>query len=210
MTLFDRPILFYSNYCKHSTRFLTLLKQYNDVYDTFVRINIDVKNNKRPDIFYKIQNVLKVRIEEVPTIILVNSGKPEYILAGLEAFNWIEKISSSKNEDQIAYNPNEMGLFSDMYSSLKNDKPREQLFQLLGKEYERINTPKDEGVLTEDSYTKKLLEREEFENSLNKSNNGNSLPPQISQKQENYNKHKEEKRNNLDYKYQQLLDERRN
>lgn len=92
---FDRPILIYSDYCIHSENFLKSLMRNDDIYNYFIRINIDVdkETKRRPDIFYKIQDELSnlkqqnIKITRVPTVITENG---EYILSDKDAFEWLD------------------------------------------------------------------------------------------------------------------------
>ena len=109
--MFDKPILFYSEYCIHSTNFLNTLMKTPEFYNNFVRINIDadISTKRRPDIFYNIQRELNIKIVEVPTII---TPGPEYVLTGADAFSWLEKeYQSNKAKDDIkGFNFIEMGI----------------------------------------------------------------------------------------------------
>jgi hypothetical protein len=72
-------ILFYSNFCKHSEKFIRILEQSGQaIY--FSKINVDKnKQGKRPKIMYD------YKISEVPSIIINNQ-----ILVGVKAFKWLQ------------------------------------------------------------------------------------------------------------------------
>ena len=95
--MFDRPILFYSEYCIHSKNFINTLIKHQDLFESFIRINIDVdvKTKQRPSIFYDIQKQLGIQIKEIPTII---TPGPEHVLTGADAFDWLNfQTKSLKN-----------------------------------------------------------------------------------------------------------------
>lgn len=119
---FDRPILIYSDYCIHSKNYLQMLMKHPDIYETFIRMNIDVEpqTKQRPSIFYKIQEQLNKKIVRVPTIIIKNDKNNEILLlSDKDAFKWLDfKINLNKNGDTSikGFNINEMASFSDGYS----------------------------------------------------------------------------------------------
>jgi hypothetical protein len=171
MSLFEKNILFYSDYCIHSTNFINNLLQQEELFESFVKINIDVDQTtrKRPAIFYTVQEQLNFKISEVPTVIVDNAN---YILSGLEAFKWLEyhlkKIEEEK-KDLVAFNPNEMGAFSDSYSPLGSDgnnNASDQTFQFVGRPDQKIETPQQEntGSISQEDYNRKQKEREAFDN----------------------------------------------
>lgn len=167
--MFDRPILFYSEYCVHSTNFLNTLMKHPDIYEAFIRISIDVEPNtkSRPKIFYDIQTELGIKISEVPTVI---TPGPEYVLTGADAFDWLQSQISSTNttsEELQGFNPVEMGSFSDSYSTYgSNDltDAKEQTFKFLGRSDDCIETPPETGSVSKDDYARKQHERESFDN----------------------------------------------
>jgi hypothetical protein len=124
---FDRPILIYSDYCIHSKNYLQMLMKQPDIYNSFIRMNIDVdpQTKQRPSIFYKIQQQLNKKIVRVPTIIVKNSTSNEILLlSDKDAFKWLDfQNNSNKNtEDSIkGFNINEMGSFSDGYSKFNEN-----------------------------------------------------------------------------------------
>lgn len=116
-TLFERPIVIYSNYCIHSQNFLKLLIKNPDLYDAFIRMNIDVnpETKQRPQIFYKIQEELNQKIVKVPTIIVMdNEGL--LVLSDKDAFKWLELQTAPLKEELSPFNQNEMNSFSDGYA----------------------------------------------------------------------------------------------
>jgi hypothetical protein len=124
-TIFKKPILIFSKYCKYSHNFLQILIKHPELYDSFIRMNIDINptTKKRPDMFYKIQQMLNRKISKVPTIITPGA---EHILSDQDAFKWLEfqinhlNKQMSKEAGLTPFNPNEMISFSDNYA--KYDK----------------------------------------------------------------------------------------
>ena len=166
--MFDKPILFYSEYCIHSTNFLNTLMKTPEFYNNFVRINIDadISTKRRPDIFYNIQRELNIKIVEVPTII---TPGPEYVLTGADAFSWLEQeLQSYKDKDDIqGFNSIEMGSFSDSYSTYGSSDlydAKEQTFKFIGKQDQRIETPPETASVSKGDFEKKYQERESFDN----------------------------------------------
>ena len=198
--MFEQPILIYSNYCPHSKKFLEILAQHTNINDAFAKLNID----PRPKIFYDIQNTLKYTITEVPTIILPNA---EYILSGEQAFKWLSfQIEQSQKPTELdAFNPNEMGSFSDPYSSVDSKNmtdAKSQCFKFVGQPDEKIHTPPEDSSISAEDMSKKQRERETFDNT------------QISQQQRKFENNLTmqvtSKEKDLDARYQQLLAERGN
>lgn len=168
--MFDRPILFYSEYCIHSTNFINTLMKHQELYESFIRISIDVDTNtrQRPKVFYDIQNELNIKIAEVPTVI---TPGPEYILAGADAFDWLEFQMNKLKEtskDIEGFNSMEMGSFSDSYSTYGSSDlydAKEQTFKFIGKQDDKIETPPETSSgVSKDDYSRKQQERETFDN----------------------------------------------
>jgi hypothetical protein len=174
--MFERPILIYSNYCIHSTNFINELMKNSEMFESFIRINIDVDPNtrSRPSIFYEIQEKLNYKISEIPTIIVDNA---EYILTGVNAFEWLEYNLNKKEQEKelTPFNPIEMGSFSDSYSSYGSSDltaAREQSFKFLNKADDKINTPQEMASnVSKDEYSNKQKERENFDNVYNQQPN---------------------------------------
>ena len=88
-----------------------------------MNIDINPTTKKRPDMFYKIQQMLNRKISKVPTIITPGA---EHILSDQDAFKWLEfqinhlNKQMSKEAGLTPFNPNEMISFSDNYA--KYDK----------------------------------------------------------------------------------------
>lgn len=195
--LFKRPILIWSEYCNHSKNFINTLIKHNELFESFVRINIDVdpQTHKRPALFYQIQSALNFKIAQVPTII-VNNG--EYILPGVEAFKWLDYTINKQQvvkEELQGFNPNEMGSFSDAYAkygSTKLHDATDQSFKFIDKQDQKIETPQEEGVLTQDEMMKKQRERESIDfKQLNNGVSGNNRP-QFNENFTNINANKKE------------------
>lgn len=221
--MFERPILFYSEYCVHSNNFINVLMKHQDIFDAFIRVNIDVdkKTKMRPDIFYTVQNTLNYKITEVPTIVIMGG---EYILSGVEAFKWLEsQIKSDEPEELSGFNPIEMGSFSDSYSSYGskglNDDVKEQSFKFIGKPDIKINTPEETGGnISSEDYNLKQRERENFgvpkQNGSHDMFNSVHAPPinldrSLFTNNRN-NQNMSQKQKDLDNRYQQMLADRQN
>lgn len=217
--MFERPILFYSNYCIHSSNFINSLMKHLEIYESFIRVNIDVdpEAKRRPQAFYEIQSVLNIKISEIPTIIVDNG---QYVLTGKEAFKWlkhqVEEIEASR--ELTPFNPIEMGSFSDSYSNYgSNDinDATQQSFKFLNSQDEKINTPQESSdKISKEEYTKRQSERENFTNIVPQTQKV-LTPQQLQQKQFNrsYTSNKRggkmsEKQKDFDQRYQQMLMER--
>ena len=189
--MFERPILIYSDYCIHSTNFINELMKNQDLFENFIRLNIDVDPNtrSRPAVFYEIQEKLNHKITEIPTIIVENA---EYILTGVNAFEWLEYYMNKKEQEKelVAFNPIEMGSFSDSYSSYGStdlNAAKEQTFKFLDKVDEKINTPQElASNVSKDEYSNKQKERENFDNTYNKKPNVNIQNQQFQGQQQQH------------------------
>jgi len=53
--MFEKPIVIYSDYCVYSKNFIQTLMKYPELYESFIRMNIDVdaSTKKRPKAFIK-------------------------------------------------------------------------------------------------------------------------------------------------------------
>lgn len=217
--MFERPILFYSNYCIHSTNFLNSLIKHLEIYESFIRINIDVdqETKRRPQPFYEIQKELNIKISEIPTIIVDNG---QYVLTGKEAFKWLKhQIDTIEADRELTpFNPVEMGSFSDTYSNYgSNDmnNAKQQSFKFLNNPDEKINTPEENSdKISKNDYAKRQSERENFINIIPQ-NQKVSTPQQMQQNQFNksYSSNKRggkmsEKQKDFDQRYQQMMMER--
>lgn len=226
--MFERPILIYSNFCSYSEKFIDSLMKHTDLFQSFIRINIDVDptTRQRPKIFYDIQNTLKFRISEVPTIIVNNA---EYILSGEEAFKWLEDVTTVNQEPEelSGFNPNEMGSFSDGYAMVgstdMSEQTASQSFKFLNAQDQIIETPPEiESTVNSNDYIKKQQEREMFGNTPkptfgnNKQNVVNNQQNFKSNKQ-NFGNNKQnfamkgkvsQKQKEFESRYQELLMER--
>jgi hypothetical protein len=143
----SNSLLIFSDYCVYSKQFLDILQQHRELAKAFNYLNIDVnpETGKRPQLFFDIQNQLGFKLTEVPTVLL-NDG--EYILAGEEAFKWINhEINKNTKKEYEGFNPNEMGSFSDMYSPIGSSDlhdASEQTFKFIHKPNDFISTPPEE------------------------------------------------------------------
>jgi hypothetical protein len=220
--MFERPILFYSNYCNYSKLFIQKLSQFEPLFDSFIRINIDIdpQTKQRPKVFYEIQQALQFKITDVPTVIVQNA---EFILSGKEAFSWLEyqlqeiskqienhesQSSQSGPESLEAFNPLEMGAFSDGYATIDDSTPKSQSFQFLNSPIQSIKTPEENGQNIEknsNDYSSFLQNRNNIDN---KTQYQSSSQRPVSRQSNNNNNSKNSKANEVDKKYEQLLAER--
>lgn len=108
----DKPILIYSDHCEFSQNFIKILVQYPDLFNSFIRVNIDIQPNtkSRPKVFYQLQESLNTKITKVPTVITVN-GK---ILSDKDAFKWLENTIKEITQHQLS--GFEISSLSDNYS----------------------------------------------------------------------------------------------
>ena len=86
----QKHILFYSNYCPYSKKFLHFLDQSNEL-SNFIGVCVD--KNRATGL--RDERVMKFNVKEVPSIITNNK-----LLSGNEAFKWIYKIIEFNNEKQ--------------------------------------------------------------------------------------------------------------
>lgn len=148
--MFEKPIVIYSDYCVYSKNFIQTLMKYPDLYNSFIRMNIDVdpRTKKRPKSFYQIQEVLDIKITKVPTLITPNA---QYVLSDVDAFKWLEyqvKLLTDTSDDLQPFNPNEMASFSDNYSNFGSTNlcdAKEQSFKFLQSDNGTVR-------LTDDNY----------------------------------------------------------
>jgi len=215
--MFERPILFYSDYCTHSKNFINLLSNHESLFNEFIRINIDKnpETKQRPNVFYNIQHQLGVQITEIPTII---THEAESILTGIDAFDWLEYQISPQNHESIqGFNNIEMGSFSDSYSTYgSNDlnDAKQQTFKFLGADDDRIETPPETDThISSDEYSRKQQERENFDNiHYNSPQNGGGRSQNGGRAKSNTKMNKasdtSQKQKEIDLKLQQMLMER--
>jgi hypothetical protein len=121
MSLFERPILLFSDFCIHSRNFLQILVKHPDLFKAFIRINVDVnpQTKQRPVAFYRIQEELQRKIAKVPTIIVTektDQGPQIFVLSDKDAFKWLDYNTRSRENGFTGFNSNEMNSFSDGYS----------------------------------------------------------------------------------------------
>lgn len=146
--MFEKPIIIYSDYCVYSKNFIQTLMKYPDLYDSFIRMNIDVdpSTKKRPQAFYQIQNMLDIKITKVPTLITPNA---QYVLSDVDAFKWLEyqvKLLTDTSGELQPFNPNEMISFSDNYANFGSTNlcdAKEQSFKFFNSEQGGIKLTDD-------------------------------------------------------------------
>ena len=90
----DRPIILYSNYCPHSKNFLQLLLKHQELFDLFIRMNIDVdpSTKKRPQEFYKLEKMIGLSARNWP---LPDDRSSRKIVDHVRLFIWSEFMPSS-------------------------------------------------------------------------------------------------------------------
>jgi len=215
--MFDRPILFYSDYCIHSKNFLNGLMKHQELFDSFIRINIDVDvtTKQRPNVFYNIQKELGIQIKEIPTII---TPGPEHVLTGADAFEWFDFQTKSLSKESIeGFNCIEMGSFSDSYSTYGSsdlNDAKQQTFKFIGKNDDRIETPPETASsISKDDYSKKQQERETFDNvhyNTKQNTKQNTGPTGGFNTTQNRGGAVSDKQKDFDHRLQQMLMEREN
>lgn len=150
----QHPIFLYSAFCQYCKQFAEVLNDNGiDNLFRFVSIDVDPETGSRPEVFYAIQSSLQTKITEVPTVIL---DEGQYVLSGEEAFKWLQFTIENKNnvgpsqpQQLHAYNPLEMGSFSDPYANIDCESIHDaklQSFKFINKEDERIVTPLEEKI----------------------------------------------------------------
>jgi hypothetical protein len=197
--MFEKPIVIYSDYCVYSKNFIKTLMKYPELYESFIRMNIDVdpSTKKRPKAFFQIQDVLEIKITKVPTLITPNA---QYVLSDVDAFKWLEyqvKLLTDTSGELQPFNPNEMGSFSDNYSSFgstdlcdakeqsfkfyKDGKLTDDNYLNTSKTWDPNNSDKTNGFLNEleksnpeMDYNTKQSERQYFDQMRGKKDNGNA------------------------------------
>lgn len=203
--MFEKPIVIYSDYCVYSKNFIQTLMKYPDLYNSFIRMNIDVDpaTKQRPKAFYQIQQVLEIKITKVPTLITPNA---QYVLSDVDAFKWLEyqvKLLSDTSGELQPFNPNEMTSFSDNYAEYGSTNlcdAKEQSFKFY-----------QDGRLTDDNYLNtsqtwdpnSVDKTNGFLNDLEKSTNNTDINKIQSERQyfDNMNKNNESVQMNMRDQY---------
>jgi len=135
----SKPILFYSDYCKHSNHLVSLLRKHPEVVQKIITINIDPnqQTKQRPNIFYSAQRQLGIQIIEVPTLII-----DQNVLTGADCFRWLDHVTTVKKDVEVkAFSQNEMGSISDIYAKVGTtdiNDALEQQFKKYGEKDEPI------------------------------------------------------------------------
>lgn len=130
-------VLFYSDKCLHSKELINLLYKNQDIYNKFVKINIDITKMKIPPY-----------IKSVPSAIIPINGQPK-LLVGVQIFEWYNSINKQmvQKQDISDWDPSSMTGYSDNFSYLSNaSEPSEKNYLYLNNENSgRIYTPEDNG-----------------------------------------------------------------
>ena len=147
----DNYVLFYSNFCDHSKKFLEALYK-TDLRDKFKKVCVDQKTR------------IPKEISAVPTIIVPKINK---LLTGEEAFHWLKGMTAiienqqntqpentnninNQNGDptnisysmgQVSAYSHTMGGYSDNFSFLDSQNPIEHSFSFLKTGNYNIQTP---------------------------------------------------------------------
>lgn len=108
-SIFKRPILVFSNYCKYSLEYVNALSEFN-LIDDFVLVNVDIQKDtkQRSSDFVNLKKILKEQyqydLKSVPTIIVENG---ELILSDSDAFDWlrftINTLNNSKTHNEVKH-----------------------------------------------------------------------------------------------------------
>ena len=183
--MFDRPILVYSDYCIYSKQFLQLLMKHKALFDSFIRLNIDIdsRTKQRPAAFYKLQKQLNTNITKVPTIIVKNKQDELYILSDKDAFKWLDFETREKIKGDISgFNKNEMDSFSDKYSkygSTDLNDATEQNFRFFRTDNGKILLQNDDlGCIEENDEDVKNKTKKETEEKFTREKFRNTTPNQ--------------------------------
>ncbi len=114
-SIFKKHLLIYSKYCKPSRKFLSILENFPSIKKDVNILCIDPVNGgrNRPDIFYRIQEMLNCKIDRVPTLIL-KEGE-DSIFIGETCFKWLQYMAMPDEESIAGFNENEMAKISDDY-----------------------------------------------------------------------------------------------
>jgi hypothetical protein len=145
---FASPIYIYSEYCSYCADFTKKLGEHPQLAKELVALNIDYipGTRQRPREFYQVQEALRVKIAEVPTLV-VDNGKT--ILSGEDAFMWLnqQKQQEQQPQEALPYIPLEMTGFSDGYAKYGSTEMHDasaQSFAFLGTPSSTIATPQEE------------------------------------------------------------------
>jgi hypothetical protein len=126
-------VLFYSDRCPHSKKFITALKKNPKIFNNFVHVSVDRRGVKIPSC-----------IKKVPTIVVYDSSNRRQILTDYRAFEWLNHVIDAPVEIGC-FQPGHMGTrLSDDYSLLDGSETNEHSFAFLddlNKHY--IYTPKN-------------------------------------------------------------------
>lgn len=126
-------VLFYSNNCPHSQKFIKALQKNPSIFNTFLHVCVDKRGVKLP-----------ACVKSVPTIVVQDSSNRRQILTDYRAFEWLNYVIDVPVEIG-SFQPGHMGTkLSDDYSCLDGSESNENSFAFLdelNKHY--IFTPKD-------------------------------------------------------------------
>lgn len=142
-------ILFYSKECPHCKKFAEILFKLPQVNDKFIKISVDVKNQRLPSF-----------VQRVPTIVVFDKGQ-RHILTDSKVFAWINQfLEDASKVDLVPYDQGAMSSsLSDNFSFIGEDKGKEaeHTFAWMDKLYDtRIGLVADSagGPTTSSQHTK--------------------------------------------------------
>jgi hypothetical protein len=173
--MFDRPILIYSDYCVYSKQFLQLLIKHKKLFDSFIRMNIDIdpRTKQRPVAFYKIQKQINTNITKVPTIIVKNKNNELLLLSDKDAFKWLDFETREIVKVGISgFNKHEMESFSDKYSKYGstdlNDATEQNFKFFRNNDGNILLTDDDLGCIEESEEDPKNKDKKKVEDNFNR------------------------------------------
>jgi thiol-disulfide isomerase/thioredoxin len=108
-------ILFYSKHCPHCKKFAELLFKLPQVNDKFIKISVDVRNQRLPSF-----------VKSVPTIVIHDQGERK-VLTDSNVFSWINQyLEDSSKVELVPYDQGAMSSsLSDNFSFIGDDAGKE-------------------------------------------------------------------------------------
>lgn len=108
-------ILFYSKHCPHCKKFAELLFKLPQVNDKFIKISVDVRNQRLPSF-----------VQSVPTIVVHDQGERK-VLTDSNVFKWINQyLEDTSKVELVPYDQGAMSSsLSDNFSFIGDDEGKE-------------------------------------------------------------------------------------
>jgi hypothetical protein len=108
-------ILFFSKHCVHSKKFAELLFKLPHVNDKFIKISVDVRNQRLPSF-----------VQSVPTIVVFENGQ-KAVLSDSKVFSWINQFLEEPSKVELtAYDNQSMSSsLSDGFSFIGTEEGKE-------------------------------------------------------------------------------------